>query len=380
MSEDSDYISPEDAVEEEALQDQIHQLNARVDRQSRLLTQRARSIKTLTQERDRSTEAFENLVEMRKTGRAHIPKLWTPPKKRAKSGAHHIMGMLLHTDQHLDEFIDPEQMNPSGNEPMNAYDVDIARLRYGTLLDKLAYVREAHEPGAVVDGLAILWGGDTFSGEIHELPQSNARHTVAGKEYWQKFILDWLLSVVDVWEHVSMAAVAGNHPRMTPKVQFKGFTDNSLDWALYSTLQWVVEMNPVLKERVHFLSVPRGFEALFQLYDHNILLNHGYAIKSQGGVGGIYPSMFKNSSRQQNKHAQFGNIVDLIAMGHFHQDILAVDQNVWVGGAMKGYDELAAFYSFLPKPASQGFIWTSPERIIVDWQALEVQDRKVEGW
>ena len=71
---------------------------------------------------------------------------------------------------------------------------------------------------------------------------------------------------------------------------------------------------------------------------------------------------------------------DVMAVGHWHQYIVAPSKGLIVNGSLKGYDEFARQFKFEPEPAQQAFwLWTPEHGISFSAPILAV-DRASEGW
>jgi hypothetical protein len=93
------------------------------------------------------------------------------------------------------------------------------------------------------------------------------------------------------------------------------------------------------------------------------MLSHGDSFRSQGGVGGLYPSLLKWLLRRHAQYTQTRQDFDYALIGHWHQTLYG--QDFFVNGSLKGYDEYAKQLGFTFERPQQSMFLITPERGVV---------------
>lgn len=330
----------------------------------------ARLTGRLTKSRE-EVDALEAVLGFTKAVEDAKPR---PPRWAARKPAkgHHATLVVMLTDTHFDEVVDPGQMGG-----MNAYDRDIATVRLHRWHERTVMLCRDYRGDVTLDGVVVLYGGDIFSGLIHpELVRTNADELLGSVLYWEEQVLAALLGVAtDTGLPVHVAATFGNHPRLTLKPWAKMEARQNFDWFLAKQLERHLDAD----DRFTF-DVPEARDTYVQVYDTTICLNHGNETSGGGGIGGIFPPLLRMKARKAERDAALGKTWDVLAVGHWHQEIFAPQQGLIVSGAMKGYDEYARRFNFRPERPGQMAFLVTPEHKITDGRPILVGDRKAEGW
>jgi hypothetical protein len=298
---------------------------------------------------------------------ASEPPKWLSPAK-PKAGSHATL-MLLLSDMHFDEVVDPAEM-----DGLNAYDRTIATRRLERWAGNVVKLSRDYLSGVTYDGVVLMLGGDTFSGDIHEeLRRTNAGTVFDGLLYW----LEQMSAAIDLlageYGKVFITAAPGNHGRMTNKPVYKNRASSNLDWLLAKLLERDFRSDG----RMSF-QIPDSFDSYFHVYGRGQVLTHGDQTRGGGGIGGIWPPIMRMRARKAQVAMATGKPFETLWMGHWHQ--LIQTPGLIVNGAIKGYDEYAAGNNFTPEPAQQAMAVMTPEHGIA-WQApVFCADRKAEKW
>ena len=163
----------------------------------------------------------------------------------------------------------------------------------------------------------------------------------------------YLRDQLDIPIHVP--AVDGNHDRFYGKPHHKQRAITSLAWIIYN---WLADHLDG-EEGITF-SLTQSAEQVVQVYNTRLMLSHGDSFRSQGGVGGLYPSLLKWLLRRHQQYSDTSSDFDYALIGHWHQSLAG--QDFFVNGSLKGYDEYAKANGFgFERPKQQLFIVT-PER------------------
>src|SRR5258708_2856176 len=143
-----------------ALQQEIQRLtreNQKLDAAQREVATLKAKAAGLSKERDKLLQQLNVIESIETAGTVQRPE-WILPKK--KKGVDYHATLTLHiTDTHFDEIVDPHQI-----DGINAYNREIAELRLRRCLEKVIWLARHYLNGVTYDGIAVLLGGDIFSG------------------------------------------------------------------------------------------------------------------------------------------------------------------------------------------------------------------------
>lgn len=277
-----------------------------------------------------------------------VPK-WTAPRKTRK--AHHATALLLLSDLHLDEVVNPAEING-----LNAYDRAIAEQRLTAVVEGTIELCDRYVAGVELDGIVVAALGDILTGDIHdELARTNEAPVMDSVTHWVPLLGAALTRLADAFGAVHVPCVDGNHDRFYKRTPAKQRSTSSVAWVFYNWLASLLGDDP----RITFSITPAP-EQVVGIYDTRFLLSHGDGFRSAGGIGGIYPSLLKWLHRKHRQFEATGQPWDVALFGHWHQYITGPD---WQGnGSLKGFDEYAASAGFNPEPARQALSIVTPER------------------
>lgn len=277
---------------------------------------------------------------------------WAAPKRRRKG--RHATPVLMLSDLHLDEVVNAAEING-----VNAYDRATAERRLAHVVDGAIAVCEDYITGVEMDGIVVTLLGDILTGDIHdELARTNEAPVMDSVVHWVPRLASALSRLADAFGRVHVPCVDGNHDRSYVRIPAKKRAESSVAWVIYNWLATMLNGD----DRISFSITPAP-EQIIQVYDTRFLLTHGDGFRSQGGIGGIYPSMLKFLLR---KHSQFEAVDrpwDVCLMGHWHQLLWGPD--FVVNGSLKGYDEYAARNGFGFERPQQALFLVTPEHGIV---------------
>ncbi len=287
------------------------------------------------------------------------------PKKPKKSSAT-VLAML--SDLHLDETVDLDEMGGA-----NKYDRRIAEMRLKKFVEKVIELSDSYIAGVDIDGLCLLLGGDLVSGDIHdELAQSN--EGVSGIDtcvYWSPIIASCVSTLADHFGKVHVSAVVGNHGRQTRKPRMKGRVRDNLDYLLSTMVS-----NHLASDKRVTWDIPDTADCLVTVYETKILLTHGDQIRGGGsGLGGLIAPVIKMITKKKVNQS-----FDVMAFGHFHQQIISPEQGIFACGSLKGVDEFSRMMNFPDCLPLQAFAVVSPKNGITFTAPIFVMDKQKEGW
>tara|TARA_A100001037_G_scaffold49819_1_gene41845 strand:- start:9675 stop:10544 length:870 start_codon:yes stop_codon:yes gene_type:complete len=287
------------------------------------------------------------------------------PKKPKKTAAT-VVAML--SDLHLDEVVDLDEMGGA-----NKYDREIAEIRLKRFVEKVIELSNNYIAGVNIEGLCLLLGGDLVSGDVHEeLAQTN--EGVSGIDtcvYWSSILASCISGLADHFGKVHVSSVVGNHGRQTRKPRMKGRVRDNLDYLL-STMA----ATHLSKDKRVTWNIPDTADCLVNVYDTKILLTHGDQIRGGGnGVGGLLAPVIRMIQKKRVNQP-----FDVMAFGHFHQQIISPEQGVFACGSLKGVDEFSRLMNFPDSEPLQAFAVVTPTRGFTFTAPIFVQDKEKEGW
>jgi hypothetical protein len=345
------------------------ELNAEIDSEhQRLRRERDAAVNQLARREEELSLLKRALDVVQRIETAEMqPPDWLLPRDHKKTQAATLIVML--SDLHLDEVVLPEEV-----DGLNAYNRDIAQIRLRTWTVNLIKLARAHLAGLRYDGLVLLLGGDIFSGDIHEeLSETNEDTMLSSVLYWAEQITTAVDVLAGEIRRVHVAAVAGNHGRMTRKPRAKLRAKTNFDWLLAKML----ERHFAGDKRITF-QVPESSDCLVTVYGSGHLLTHGDQAHGGSGIGGIYPPIMRLRARKAQRYLAVGSSFSTLWLGHWHQYLPS--PALVVNGSMKGYDEYAFVNNFAFEQPQQALAVVTSHRGIVLQAPVFCADRERESW
>lgn len=285
---------------------------------------------------------------------------WLTPKKASK--VHRATPVLMLSDLHLDEVVDLHEM-----DGINEYNREIANVRLERTVNGTVDLLKNYVSGVHYDGMVVALLGDVLTGEIHdELARTNEAPTAASVVYWVPRLASALRHLAEEFGRIYVPCVDGNHDRYYPKTPRKKRAESSFAWIIYNWLADTCRDD----NRISF-GISTSPEQLINVYGTRFLLSHGDGFRSQGGVGGLYPSMLKWLLKKHQLYSQTKNDFDFALLGHWHQLLWGPD--FIVNGSLKGYDEYAKDGGFGYQVPQQALFTVTPERGIVQRLSVHAQ-------
>ena len=295
-------------------------------------------------------------------------KPWATVKP--KKGAHHGIANTVSSDQHFGEVVRPEEVQGS-----NSYNMTIAKARWRTHVEKFISLAKNHLGYLTYDGAHMWWNGDAFSGDIHEeLAKSNEMSTLATFEAMIEPIAEGLLTIKQEFPEFVVSVRRGNHTRTSRKTPAKGRVRESFDWLFMRVIARELRGSGIK------FDITESDDGIVQQYNHRFLATHGDQFRGGSGISGIMTPLALGNYRKLRRNVSIGADLayDTMILGHFHQYL--VIPGVIVNGSLKGYDEYAYVSNFGFETPRQAFWVTTPEHGPSFHTAIEVMNRKVEGW
>lgn len=307
-----------------------------------------------------------DLLDLVAEAKVNVPTwLTTKPSSRKK---HATLALLL-SDTHFDEVVNPEEVGF-----LNKYDRRIAELRLQTWAENSVKLARHYLAGITYDGVVLMLGGDTFSGDIHEeLAQTNADTILGSVLHWAEQLSAVINMLAGEFGKVHVVAVPGNHGRLSRKPRMKLRAKTNMDWLLAK----MIERSFLLDKRISF-QVGENADALIKIYDQGHLLTHGDQVNGGGGIGGIWPPIMRMRARKAQRAMEINEPFQTLWMGHWHQ--LIQTPGIIVNGSLKGTDEYAWLNNFGHEVPQQALAVVTPEHGVTMQAPVFCMDRKKEKW
>lgn len=234
--------------------------------------------------------------------------------------------VVLASDWHVEETVDGKKVNFK-----NKYTLDIAKSRADEFFQSTLKLVKKEQQNAKIDTLVLALLGDFISGNIHEeLLENCSLRPIDASIFAENLLvsgIEFLLKNSEL--NLVIPCHVGNHARITHKIHISTEQGNNLETIIYHHLANHFKDN----KRVRFL-ISDSYYQIVQIYDYKIRFHHGHAIRSGGGIGGIYPPTYKAVSQWQKiEHA------DLDCFGHLHQT--RDGGNFLCNGSMIGWNTFA---------------------------------------
>ena len=252
-------------------------------------------------------------------------KLYKIDRPEDKKGYRYAIALF--SDAHLEESVDPDSVLG-----LNSYDIEVAEERTKAYFANLANCLRKDNAEALY--LASL--GDTISGFIHEhLAQENGMTPPEATLFGQSLIVSGLKHLRQELPNLEIffIGIAGNHSRITKKVQNSNGFKMSYEWIMYQNVKQICEAANL---GVKFL-IPESELALVQTPDgKRYIFCHGFQVQSKGTgtVAGIYPALGRLAMKWQKIFKQ-----DKIFLGHYHTCVSI--PTATVNGSIIGYNAFA---------------------------------------
>jgi hypothetical protein len=244
----------------------------------------------------------------------------------ASAGGSEATAVLLLSDWHIDEVVDPATVNY-----LNSFNYSIAERRIVETFQAAAKMIKIYKRDIEIKEMIVALLGDFISGTIHDdLMEGNSMTTMKAVIKAERLIrsgIQFLLDNTDV--KLTLVCCVGNHSRITKKQRIATEKGNALETIIYDHLaDWFGK-----EERVKFV-ISDGYHVYVDVYAYTLRFHHGHAIKYGGGIGGIFISTYK-AIPQWNK----GKHADIDCFGHFHQ--MKDGGNFITNGSIIGYNAYA---------------------------------------
>lgn len=266
-------------------------------------------------------QEYENFKATRSTEFKYF-KIESKEQKRGDRYA-----IALFSDAHIEETVDADTVLG-----LNSYDTSVAEKRIKAYFANLTTCLKRD----CVETLYFASLGDQISGFIHEhLMQENGMTPPEATLFGQSLIVSGLKYIRQEMPELTIVfiGIAGNHSRITKKIQNSNNFKMSYEWIMYQNIKQICEASNM---RIEFL-IPESELALVETPDgKRYIFCHGYQVQSKGTgtVAGIYPALGRLAMKWQKIFKQ-----DKIFLGHYHTCVSI--PTATVNGSIIGYNAFA---------------------------------------
>jgi DNA-binding Lrp family transcriptional regulator len=255
------------------------------------------------------------------------------------------------SDAHWGEVVFPEQVNG-----INSYNLEIASKRLITLCERTIDILKNHIANPNYPGIILNFLGDMVSGNIHEeLRVTNERPILPIVFNLYCNLITFINKLADAFGKVFIPCVAGNHGRLTVKVQAKNFAHENVDWHVYSLLQKYFEND----NRIKFI-VSDSEDFTYKVYGWKYRITHGNQFRGGDGIIGALGPIMRGDTKKRAQAVDTGESYDTLLLGHFHT--LLPLRKVIANGSIVGFNEYAKSNNLRYEPPQQALWITHPVR------------------
>ncbi len=280
--------------------------------------------------------------------KAYSPERFNIRAKKSKS-KNEATAIVQWSDWHVDEVVEFETVNG-----MNEYNKEIAKRRAFTLFENTVKLVDSQRSAVDIDNLVIHLGGDAIGGYIHpELQQTNSMSPLQGIFYAKDLIVSGLnyLLLNGNLKNIVVVTSRGNHPRLTPKMQFSNDYSMNLETFLYLSLADYFKDEP----RISF-KIEQSELSYLTIYDKVNRFFHGHQVRFLGGIGGLTIPLYKALHRW---NANIKSDYNFMCDKHTYS---TPTPDCQVNGSLIGYNPMAVSFGFAFQPPLQSFTLLDSKR------------------
>ena len=224
-------------------------------------------------------------------------------RKRSKQKRPEATAVLVLSDWHVEEYVDPETHTGHGNE----YTLAIADQRIKQLVQRASMLIEHEKSLTGIRRIVVAALGDFVTGHIHDDLVEITQLAPLAATRWAGERLGGVIDAMHEIAPVVVATASGNHGRSTLKPRMATENDHSFEQHMYLTMA-AAERRPTVSWQIS-----KGYLNIVDLDGFLVRFHHGHAIRFGGGVGGL--------TIPANKAIANWNIsrrVSLDVFGHWH--------------------------------------------------------------
>lgn len=242
------------------------------------------------------------------------------------SGTNEAVVSVVASDWHVEEGVGDEM---SG---LNRYNLDIAETRIRRFWESSLRLTKLLQQDVTISTVILALLGDFITGQIHGAENAEKNGLLPNDALL--FAQARIIAGIEMFLNYSKVNLivpchSGNHARTTKTTRFSAENGHSLEYLMYMHLAAYFRN----EKRITFI-IPSGHHSYVSVYGETIRFHHGHTIRSAGGIGGIYPAVYKkidNWNKARN--------ATLDVFGHHHQT--RDGGNFLANGSLIGYNGFA---------------------------------------
>lgn len=285
---------------------------------------------------DRERQRADSLVSLRGVSARKLPLT-----KSVKGRRHAATVLLMLSDVHCEERVDPATVNGE-----NDYSLDVCERRLAELQARFFAMLEHERRLADIRRVVIWLGGDFLTGHIHPDCVEVTQLTPQNATRWIAERLRGLIDAVALQaDSVIVATNAGNHGRSTDKMRIATELDHSWEQLMFHTL--------AREERNKNVSwqISTGHLNYLDLDGFLVRTTHGHSIRYAGGVYGLaLPASKAIAAWDAHRKA------NLTIFGHYHTWGWLRGARYVSNGSVIGHSAYATFVKCTPERPCQGLV------------------------
>lgn len=291
-------------------------------------------IKALEKENHELSSKYNSLAHaLFEVDEATKERVGTLEVQTTKSNQVSNIPVTVWSDWHIGEVVVPAEIHN-----INKFNLEVAQSRVNKLVSRtldLCFEHSAHKE--YPDGIVIFLLGDMVSGSIHEeLEKTNEVPVLHAVIETVNMLVAAITTLSNYFPKITISCVAGNHGRLTDRMQAKNFHLENLDWLIYNFVRDRLKDIPSIT-----IDIPESSSAFVKVANMTFLGMHGCELGTGGGEAIIGPvgKIIRGEQKVRSSLGQVGLGYDILLLGHYHQTLWL--PRVFVNNCIKGYDEYA---------------------------------------
>lgn len=369
-------VKPRETIAEGIIREAAESTAREIDQRRIVAAQRDRErVAALTQKVTKleaeiaDLHTFRNAIRHLEANPLAPFKIEARERGRRHARAHEATAMIVLSDLHLEEIVDPASVNG-----LNEYNLEIAAKRMDRLAVGVVWLLEltrAENGYAITELFAPCLGDVTTNYLRAEDMLGNGLTPMEAIVFAQIQLVRFYKTILVrcPWlERVFVPFVPGNHDRLafSAKTPFRKRTGMSSAPVLAHGLAMELRDEPRF-----VLELSPGEHHYTEIYGHTIRGMHGDRFNYQGGVGGIFiPARKHVAALNKIRHAH------QTIFGHWHTSKL--DDDWMSNGSLIGLNEYSLAKGLDPEPPAQMFALFDRDRGRRFATPVQVSDK--EGW
>lgn len=242
----------------------------------------------------------------------------------SKNDRHSAVPVISISDIHIEERVERDTVNG-----INEYSISIAKERIRTMFANALKLVKMFQRDVDIRTVVIALLGDNITGYIHEeLMENNELSPTEATLEVKAHLIEGIRLFADKGYKVVVPCSRGNHGRTSMRKRFSTGYKNSYEQMMYYDM---AQMFKIMGYKdVEFITSKSEF-VYIKIHGKMCRFCHGDHFGYSGGIGGIFPSMFKFLDRI-NKAIY----ADCTFMGHWHEYYAAARKGFVINGSIIG--------------------------------------------